>query len=402
MNPLDRADTPAIPGAARADAADDPHFLAWVHFGDLHASDEDGWQSLRDLRAMVDSLNALGQASVDFAFLPGDNANHGTRRQYRLIERSMSALALPWHVIPGDHDLEPGDLSRFYAGLHARPLPYSVVVGGRRCLFLDIVSAGDGGPDFRLDDAQRDWLRRELAASTQDAARPVVFMHAFPADLAGGADEIAALFAEHRVLCVDTGHTHYNELINDGSVIYSATRSTGQIEEGRVGFSVHAVDGPAVSWRFKEAARPWPFVLVTSPADRRLVPEQQQEPAAPGTEEGLEIRALVLGTDIRAVTLQFDDRPGLPMHPDRHRAGLWTARVADIAGGHHRVQVRAEDASGHRDTDKVTVSISGERAAAAAVARRDHLGHDMHTIGAWLEHGLLGSQLGPNKHGKQW
>jgi len=29
-------------------------------------------------------------------------------------------------------------------------------------------------------------------------------------------------------------------------------------------------------------------------------------------------------------------------------------------------------------------------------------GHDLHSIGAWPEHGLLGSRLGPNRNGKKW
>jgi Icc protein len=46
------------------------------------------------------------------------------------------------------------------------------------------------------------------------------------------------------------GHTHYNELANDGRTLYTATRSTGQIEEGPVGFSVTNIDGDVISWKF--------------------------------------------------------------------------------------------------------------------------------------------------------
>jgi 3',5'-cyclic-AMP phosphodiesterase len=69
------------------------------------------------------------------------------------------------------------------------------------------------------------------------------------------------------------GHTHYNDLANDGRTIYAATRffSVGQIEEGDVGFAFAAVDRGAVSWRFKTLDSPWPFVMITSPPDRRLV-----------------------------------------------------------------------------------------------------------------------------------
>ncbi len=60
------------------------------------------------------------------------------------------------------------------------------------------------------------------------------------------------------------GHTHYNELANDGATIFMATRSTGQIEEGPPGFSIAAVDGRGVSWRFKPLDAAWPFVLITA------------------------------------------------------------------------------------------------------------------------------------------
>src|ERR1700728_3953269 len=59
------------------------------------------------------------------------------------------------------------------------------------------------------------------------------------------------LFRDSDVLLVEMGHTHYNELANDGRVIYAATRSTGQIEEGPAGFSVTTLDDCVVSWEFK-------------------------------------------------------------------------------------------------------------------------------------------------------
>jgi 3',5'-cyclic-AMP phosphodiesterase len=44
-------------------------------------------------------------------------------------------------------------------------------------------------------------------------------------------------------------HTHYNEIAYDGHAIYTATRSTGLIEEGPVGFSVTNLDHGVVSCR---------------------------------------------------------------------------------------------------------------------------------------------------------
>jgi hypothetical protein len=67
--------------------------------------------------------------------------------------------------------------------------------------------------------------------------QPVVFLHLYPSELETRADELSGLLREHGVLLVEMGHTHYNELANDGHIIYTATRSTGQIEEGPPGFS---------------------------------------------------------------------------------------------------------------------------------------------------------------------
>ena len=86
--------------------------LTWVHFGDLHASDEDGWESVQLLRQLTREADRLTRA-VDFAFLPGDNANHGEPEQYRRIREVLDGFGLRWFAIPGDHDFEPKSLTNF-------------------------------------------------------------------------------------------------------------------------------------------------------------------------------------------------------------------------------------------------------------------------------------------------
>lgn len=51
----------------------------------------------------------------------------------------------------------------------------------------------------------------------------------------GEVKTVANLVHRSRVRLVEMDHTHYNELSNDGRIVYAATRSTGQIEEGPVG-----------------------------------------------------------------------------------------------------------------------------------------------------------------------
>ncbi len=243
--------------------------LAFAHIGDLHITHADA-DNARDLDAIVAQLGQV--EGLDFVYLPGDNADNGTPAQYALVKAALAPLSLPVHVITGDHDMEGGSLDAFYAGLGARTLPYVIEVSGTRCLFLDMCGPGTGGPDFRLGAAQAAWFADELAAAEAAGQDCALFMHSYPADLTGAGEAASIAERIHRgpVRLVEMGHTHYNELSNDGRTIYAATRSTGQIEEGPVGYAVAAIDRGVVSWRFKELARPWPFVLITAPADRRL------------------------------------------------------------------------------------------------------------------------------------
>lgn len=52
--------------------------LTWLQFGDLHASEADGGESLEIFSRLIDDANRHLANSVDFAVLPGDNANHAT------------------------------------------------------------------------------------------------------------------------------------------------------------------------------------------------------------------------------------------------------------------------------------------------------------------------------------
>ncbi len=244
--------------------------LSWVHFGDLHIT-RAGEENHRDFLALIDKANHYFADRVSFALLPGDNADDGTEAQFRLVRDAIANLSVPLHILPGDHDFRARSLAPFYEILGAERLPKSIMVGGYCCLFLDIVSAGSGGPDFRLDDAQLDWITSELEQADKAGHRVLVFMHAYPADLRIGAQRLRSLLERYRVVCVDMGHTHYNEIANGGRTVFMATRSTGQIEEGPVGCSVAAVDGGVVSWRFAPLHENGPLVLITCPSDHRLI-----------------------------------------------------------------------------------------------------------------------------------
>ncbi|WP_247513827.1 metallophosphoesterase [Bradyrhizobium sp. 157] len=362
--------------------------LRFLQIGDLHIT-EAGLLNHVDLRRIVDEVNSNTGGKIDFVYLPGDNADDGTPEQFRIVHHEVSRLIAPWHAIPGDHDFKPGSLDNFYGGLHIRKLPYVVETSGCRCVFLDVVSRGTGGPDFRLGAARLVWLRGHLDAAQRDGRTAVVFMHAYPADLGEEAAELAAMLDEGPVALVSMGHTHYNEISHDGRTIYAAARSTGQIEEGDVGFAFAAVDRGAVSWRFKTLESSWPFVMITSPADRRLA-------IAPHSGPGnvcREVRASAWGAvPIAQAEFKIDDQAWRPMYGGN--GGLFRAGLT-APDGPFRLSVRVIDQQRNQDTDTIDV-------ASHVAAERNSTGSDAGSIGAWPERHLLGTQLGPNRNGRKW
>lgn len=368
---------------------DDNDVLSWLHIGDLHITNETE-QNYSDLRRIIALAKDLPAGSIDFAVLPGDNAEDGTPEQFRLVRHAVAPLPMPLHILPGDHDFKPRALDAFHDVLGAGRLPKATTMRGHRCLFLDVVSAGAGGPDFRLGEEQLAWAEREMEEARVLGQDAVVFMHTYPADLREGRERLGALLSKPHVTCVDMGHTHYNELANDGTTIFMTTRSTGQIQEGPAGFSIAAVDGRGVSWRFKPLDAAWPFVLVTRPTDRRLATEASRVAADTPV-----VRAKVIGdAPITAVEMRADDGKWMPMQPVLGNTALWEASgPTDLC----HVTVRARDAKDRLDED--CIEPAGDD---WTMPKRQADGSDADRIEAWPERGILGTQLGPNRNGRKW
>jgi 3',5'-cyclic-AMP phosphodiesterase len=361
--------------------------LRFLQIGDLHITDA-GLQNHVDLSRIIEEVNGNTGGKIDFVYLPGDNADEGTPEQFRLVHDELTRLIAPWHAIPGDHDFKPRSLDNFYRGLQIQRLPYAVEISGCRCIFLDMVSRGTGGPDFRLGSARLLWLRGQLDEAQRDGKTAVVFMHAYPADLGEDATELAVMLDESPAALVSMGHTHYNEISHDGRTVYAATRSTGQIEEGDVGFAFAAIDRGAVSWRFKTLDSSWPFVMITSPADRRLA-------IGPDPGEG-SIRQLTASAwgavPIAQAEFRIDDQSWHPMVGSDN--GLFGAEFT-APGESFRLSVRVIDRHSNQNTD--TIEVAPYRAAESKPT-----GSDAGSIGAWPERHLLATQLGPNRNGRKW
>lgn len=364
--------------------------LLFAHIGDLHITNAASQNYLDFLSILVQLANECSQ--IDFLVLPGDNADDGRPDQYALVSTALRLVTKPVYIITGDHDMASGNLAAFYSMPAARQLPMAIMMKGVRCLFLDMCGTGTGGPDFRFGDNQLDWLTNELAQSTEQQETVALFIHTYPVDCTNAQEtrRLNQLIAGHSVVLVNMGHTHYNELANDGHTIFAATRSTGQIEEGPVGYSLVSIDQGTVSWRFKALHDAFPFVLITTPADHRLLREDDQTRPV-----GLTlVRAVVFGKQpVSRVTCQLNQDDPVPMVASA--AGtFWEVELIIPSADFLSLTVEAVDDRGR--PGRHTIDLA---APFAAGIHRHKAGSDADSVGAWPQNGIWGTQLGPNRNG---
>ncbi len=349
---------------------------------------EDG-QNFTDLQAVVADLNRDFAPSLAFVFLPGDNADDGSVASYTAVRKALESLTLPWFAIVGDHDVHERSYDNFRRFM-GDELRYAFTVGDVR--FVAMNAFEEPRPDaFVVSDEGLAWLERELSAA--DGTK-VVLLHCYPSELKVNGPQVAALLREHDVRVVAMGHTHYNEVANDGRIVYTATRSTGQVEEGPVGHSISNLDGDAFSWRFFPLHEPLGAMIV-SPCDERLMRDGEANDFSDGS---VTVRARVWGASpVRGVwaslgetTVDLAPIPG---------SNVWQGTVAlgDERRESVELGIRAEDEAGHVATDGIRLAV-GTRASKSTRCDRDV----DNALEAWEDRGLLGTQLGPNKNGRKW
>jgi len=360
--------------------------VSWIHLGDLHMT-KAGEQNHLDLAEIVNEVNRDFADSVSFVFLPGDVADDGSRAAYAVVRGELDRLTAAWCAIIGDHDVHEKSFANFKEAM-SEETHYTFTVGDTRFLAMNAFDVPEP-PSFTVLDEQLRWAEVELQEATQRGQTKVLFLHSYPSDLKVGRDEVSRLVRDYEVRLVDMGHTHYNEISNDGRTLYSATRSTGQIEEGPVGYSVTSLDGNVVSWRFVELGK-LPIAVITSPSDERLLTKPSEIP-----QENLKVRAKFWG-EAEALEATADlggQTQAMTRVGDSH---VWEADLPTPCEGTHPLKVSFKDAHGNVASDELRLAV-GQR-----TERKSEERDQDNALEAWPEHGLLGTQLGPNKNGKKW
>ena len=169
------------------------------------------------LARAIAHLNAL-DPRPDVVVATGDLVSKGTGEEYAALREILSDLAIPIHVIPGNHDDREALRCAFadhpYLPHDGDSLHYVIEEFPLRLIGLDTVVSGSNAG--ALGHAQLSWLEQRLAEAP---GRPtILLMHhpPFPTGIAhmdastcSGADGLASIVSRfsnvERILC---GHVH--------------------------------------------------------------------------------------------------------------------------------------------------------------------------------------------------
>jgi 3',5'-cyclic AMP phosphodiesterase CpdA len=191
------------------------------------------------LERAVAHLNAL-VPRPDFVWITGDLVDQGSPAEYAHLREMLSALRIPWALMPGNHDeraaLRQAFADHAYLARGGEFLQYAIDDLPLRLLALDTLIPGESGG--RLCQARLDWLRDRLE---EHPDRPTVVAMHHPPFLTGltemdsincdNSAALGALVAEHpqieRIVC---GHVHRPMVVRwNGTVVTTAPATAHQV-----------------------------------------------------------------------------------------------------------------------------------------------------------------------------
>ena len=179
------------------------------------------------LSVCIDRINALPQRP-QLVIASGDLADSGSGVEYRRILAEFERLAMPYYVMPGNHDLRD-PMREVFGGTPALPvaasghLQYAIELPELRILCLDTLDEGKEGGWLCID--RLDWLDEQLHSGSKPT---LIFLHHPPFDCGipgmdaiklGNPQALAEVLEEHDpVIGLACGHVHRSVFTQWGGI----------------------------------------------------------------------------------------------------------------------------------------------------------------------------------------
>ena len=236
------------PGALAAEGKGHPADFHFLVVNDIHYLDKDcgHW-----LEGVIRRMNAHKE-KPEFCLVAGDLAEHGRKEQLAAMRDLLKTLAMPAHVVIGNHDYVTQTDRKAFEEIYPDRLNYKFEHAGWQFLALD-TTEGLKARDTTIPAATFGWLDEKLPKL--DRQKPTVVVTHFPMAVFGlqGKPRNAAKFIErfkkHNLQAMFSGHWHGLTEIALGQTMFTTNvccsyrrrNHDGKKEKGY--FLCHAKDG---------------------------------------------------------------------------------------------------------------------------------------------------------------
>ncbi len=343
LTALDSPQTRAAPGDATYSR--DSSRLFWLlHLSDSHigASAIEGPNASAHLEwALSDGIDVIDPERVIVTgdlcdgsrySIPASGQEQGEWDEYAGLYGDAGMTADFFVDLPGNHDGygDPG-LTYYLAnslqgqdeGVPYHSLWLTFPFGDYLIYGLDTAGNGSNAfveaPAFLADDVQH---LQDMLATTPTPNLVLLFGH-HRLTTPDNADAVIAL-AQQAEAFYFHGHVHaYGSYLTEG-LVAAQVDTLGKGNSNNV--AVIAVDNDAVSYGATSTAAPWPFIVITAPANRVLDSDEVNPWAYSvcNTGEKNPVRALVFDeVAVTAVSFDDGDSSGIPMVQDSAEPRLW-------------------------------------------------------------------------------
>lgn len=227
---------------------------SFVTINDTHLTDA---RSVAILNRAINQINQI--EDLAFVVALGDIANDADVSAFRMAQRSFERLEVPCWAVPGNHDYAATPTGALDNYLHhferaewREQRGDWVFIGFNSCdrqEYQDVVA-----PQERLD-----WLQAELEDIKPERQIALLTHHPLNPNTARyrleNADEILALFENHNLRLVSSGHFHGNQVEEQDGVLFMTTACCSTTRDNmdgtpEKGFRVYHIDDESLSHEF--------------------------------------------------------------------------------------------------------------------------------------------------------
>lgn len=243
------ANVPLIGGGSKG-----PFTVAAMN--DLHLLDA---RSAAFVNHAVEQINAT--PDVRFTVVIGDLTSNAKLSEFNLAKASLDRLKMPYFAVPGNHDVQGGaanPFANYLKDFNERNWVHDE--GGWSFIGLD--SCEGTSSDVTIGTEQMEWLKKHVRKIGPNRPMGLFAHHPFNSKTkyrVKNAEDVLALFADHKLKFVACGHWHGNQVEEQNGILFTTTACcsstrTNFDDTSAKGYRLFHLDGDKVTTDFVEVS----------------------------------------------------------------------------------------------------------------------------------------------------